>query len=192
MALFLQGKKMSVNVGIDPGRWGAMALLVDGELISAWPLKHRKYKLNNGRDRYELDINWLVSTIRAINCKYNKNTSGITVHIEELKSGAQGAGAFNFGMAYGLLKGVLKTMVPDTIENINFVPVSDWKKHFDLKEKRRGPGVARKTGPEKKAIKQRSIDKAKELWPNFTSSKFGNFETRSGVAEAALIAASQL
>lgn len=179
-----------ISIGIDPGRWGALAVLINGAPVDAWPLEQISFKLKNGKTRYAPNGKWLIEKIEAIRRMYPGDC--INMYVEDLKKGAQGNGGFNFGKNYGYILGIVYSLkYRKVINDAQFVPVERWKNHFNLMSERRAPGAARKAGAEKKALKQKSIDKVMELWPVFDINKFRNFETRSGVADAILIAASQ-
>lgn len=154
-----------VILAADPGLGGALAVLVDGQLVEVEDMPTFTLEIGGG-NRRRLDLFTLEGQVRSLLASYAGPLDEIHVIIEEVgprpKDGT--VGAFTFGEAYGLLKGVVAGA---RLPLRTVTPVA-WKKALKL---RRG----------KDASRQRAM----ELFPTFRD-QFARVKD-DGRAEAALI-----
>ena len=157
-------------LGIDPGQTGGIALLANTELIQLESFT---------KDRFE--------NVLLLRSFLKNRISKIHAFVEQNHSyPGQGAVSiyslgFSNGCIYGVLAGVtaLREVTPE-----------EWQKHFKLKlPRQKWKGLSKKERQKliyqrKKKRKEMSLQKAKELYPDWAD-KIGK---KDGLAEAILIA----
>lgn len=152
-------------LGIDPGCYGALALLVNGALDAVHDMPFLKVRRGKS-DKAEIDGYTLGSLLSAL--------APDIVVIEQvggIKGQAAGS-SFNFGRAAGAPEYAAKTLR----YRVEMIPPATWKRALRL-----NPG------------KDGAFAAASKMWPEMAHRWAavrgnGNFDQRSGRAEAPLIA----
>lgn len=99
---------MSVAIGIDPGKKGAMAVIHEDGSVSVIPFDERRYIVSLGLIAGN-DVKCCIEDVHAM------HGNGVTA-------------SFNFGKSYGWLLGMLDTLgIP-----YQAVSVQKWKKEYGL------------------------------------------------------------
>lgn len=109
-------------VGVDPGAYGAIALLVDGRLEQVADMPFIKVRRGKS-DKAEVDGYTLAALLRemAPDIAYVEQVGGM--------EGQAAGAAFNFGRAAGAPEYTLKTLGV----RVEMVPPATWKKALKLK-----------------------------------------------------------
>lgn len=156
------GKVVYYNsiLGIDPGQKGGCALIKNGELMELYPFT---------RDRFE--------NVLLLKNILDKDYPNLHVIVEEGHAfRGQGVNSvFSFGFFHGMIYGIFCSKAP-----VVYVRPRDWQKFHGLNKKRK----TKNRNVWRRERKKMSIQKAKELYPNWAN----KIKNHDGMAEAILIA----
>ena len=141
---------MGIVIGLDPGKSGAIAVLGTGAVPSIYDVNCMEVEsASTGKTKKVLDINNIVEILRPYSpVEFPSLRGGVTAGIEKVHAfhGQGVTSAFDFGMSYGILLGVLTSLgIPYTT-----IEPTRWKK-----------AVMDGMGKEKEA----SVVRAMQLYP---------------------------
>lgn len=112
-----------IDIGIDPGLSGAIAVLADGDAVSVHDMPTRTVG-----DWGEVDAAVLAAMLRGVRAQYRGAVFFACVERVGARPADGGTSAFRFGETSGKIKAVLETL---GIEYSRAIPAV-WKRHYGL------------------------------------------------------------
>lgn len=159
---------MTVHVGIDPGMSGAIAILVDGELLEVVDMPTIP-AIVNGKKRRHLDPQGVEQVLRSAVHHDRDSTPVLVVEKPQPRHSDSSHGAFASGTSWGMLLEIMR----NTGWVTSIVRPQVWKKHYGLS-----------------ADKVEAVEYAAAKFPPVSDLFYGpKGGAKDGRAEAALIAA---
>ena len=155
---------MTTTIGIDPGLDGALACLIDGQLLDVEDMP--TFTETRGRKTIRtINANGVANILRDF-ALANMETPTVIIERVHAMPGQGVSSSFNFGDGYGVLRGVVATLGYP----VEFVTPNAWKK---------AAGLTADKGGSRRLAAQR--------WP--AQADLFRLVKHDGRAEAALIAA---
>lgn len=154
-----------ITIGIDPGNYGGIAILRDGELddVTSMPIVTT---VMSKRKRHIIDRWELAGTLRPYSADLSKDRVRAYVELVRARPKQGLSSTARFAESYGILLGITAAYEIPTYQ----IAPSGWR-----------PAMVGR-GSDKQAARYKAMEK----WPNFAG-KFRRVKD-DGVAEAALIA----
>lgn len=173
-----------IDIGVDPGLSGAIAVLCDGKYYMHFTMPTQKK--NSGRR--EINVSDLHALAQWVKARIRKATDA-AVTIERVSANpTQGvSGMFSFGDSFGCARCFAAALMLKP-GRVRFVSSQAWKAHFGLIIAKRKEKLTATERNEKRAkSKAKSLRLARKLFPGFEKQCKKKAQVE-GVSEALLIA----
>ena len=112
-------------IGIDPGLKGAICILKDGKILDVFDMPIMPVGKKN---KSQVNGSQIYNEIRKAIISEEKKDVKVVIELVSAMPGQGVTSMFNFGQAFGVLKGIFSAMqIP-----MDFVSPVKWKKYYNL------------------------------------------------------------
>ena len=112
-------------IGIDPGLKGAICILKDGKILDVFDMPIMSVGKKN---KSQVNGSQIYNEIRKAIISEDKKDVKVVIELVSAMPGQGVTSMFNFGQAFGVLKGIFSAMqIP-----MDFVSPVKWKKYYNL------------------------------------------------------------
>ena len=112
-------------IGIDPGLKGAICILKDGKILDVFDMPIMPVGKKN---KSQVNGSQIYNEIRKAIISEDKKDVKVVIELVSAMPGQGVTSMFNFGQAFGVLKGIFSAMqIP-----MDFVSPVKWKKYYNL------------------------------------------------------------